>query len=74
MSDSEADENTCLMSTESTSQLCPTDNSPPMERDLVSFLKRNISCCQTVEISLSSLVCVTVLFLQIVSIDVNIII
>jgi hypothetical protein len=38
MSDSEADENTCLMSSESTSQLCPTgDSDTPMERDLVSF-------------------------------------
>ncbi|CAB4002211.1 Presenilin-2 [Paramuricea clavata] len=35
MSDSEADENTCLMSSESTSQLCPTgDSDTPMERDL----------------------------------------
>ena len=36
MSDSEADENTCLMSSESTSQLCSTEDSP-MERDLVSI-------------------------------------
>ena len=39
MSDSEADENTCLMSSESTSQLCPSDNPPPMERDLVSVFE-----------------------------------
>ena len=39
MSDSEVDETTCLMSTQSTSELCRTDDNT-MERDLVSVSRR----------------------------------